>query len=185
MDSSLTLTIDPKPRQGARRRSISGALAGWLLAAAAIFAPATAAAVDPPAGVEGPQTPASAQEEAAKAAAAAEAQRQAAEAAAAEAAREREDVRARMAAIRADLEAERTARVAAQTALRERVDAMATRAADAPPTVGSARVGLGLTGFVQADLMLRQSSQDQLNPAGAPLNQETFLVRRARLKATL
>jgi hypothetical protein len=53
-------------------------------------------------------------------------------------------------------------------------------------TVGTPRTGLSLTGFVQADGAIRQSSQDQLNPStGIPLNQDRISIRRARLRAEL
>jgi hypothetical protein len=39
-----------------------------------------------------------------------------------------------------------------------------------------------LTGYLQSDLVFRQSSESQLNPtSGAPLNEDRFLIRRARL----
>ena len=76
-------------------------------------------------------------------------------------------------------------RVAVQ-ALKEEAARSAKEAAEAPPLVRAGRLGIGLTGFVQADLAFRQSSEDQLNPStGAPLNQDRFLIRRARLRATL
>jgi hypothetical protein len=62
----------------------------------------------------------------------------------------------------------------------------AKEAAEAPPSVRAARLGLGLTGYVQADAALRQSSEDQLNfSTGNPLNEDRFSIRRARLKTTL
>jgi len=122
-------------------------------------------------------------DEAAAAAAAAEAHaREEREAAAA---RDREEMRAQISALRSELESERAARTSAEQAMGARVDAVSVKAAEAPPSVSSARVGLGLTGFVQNDLVVRQSSVDQLNPSGAPLNQEYFQIRRARLKATV
>ncbi len=70
--------------------------------------------------------------------------------------------------------------------LKEQVAANAHAAAEAPPSVRAARLGLGLTGYVQADLAFRQSSEDQLNPStGNPLNEDRFMIRRARLRATL
>ena len=53
------------------------------------------------------------------------------------------------------------------------------------PSVATARSGLVLSGFVHADLAWRQSAQDQLNTAGALLNEDRFLIRRARLRASL
>jgi hypothetical protein len=122
-------------------------------------------------------------DEAAEAAAAAEAKERAEREAAA--AREREEMRAQLSALRADLNAERAARASAEEALGARVEAVTSKAAELPPSVSTARVGLGLTGFVQADLMVRQSSTDQLNQSGTPLNAETFMIRRARLRATV
>jgi hypothetical protein len=122
-------------------------------------------------------------DEAAAAAAAAEARaREEREAAAA---REREETRAQISALRSELASERAARASSEQALEARVDTITAKSAEAPPTVGSARLGLGLTGFVQNDLIIRQSSVDQLNPSGTPLNQELFQIRRARLRATV
>jgi hypothetical protein len=84
--------------------------------------------------------------------------------------------------LRADLERERS----------ERAHSDATSAAQAEETrhavekvqvVRAGRFGLSLTGFVQADGVLwRQSSQDEVSPSGDPLNQNRFLIRRARLR---
>jgi len=66
-----------------------------------------------------------------------------------------------------------------------RQDAIIARLAEVP-RIGTARAGLSLTGFVQADGAIRQSSQDQANPStGAPLNQDRISIRRARLRALL
>jgi hypothetical protein len=52
----------------------------------------------------------------------------------------------------------------------------------AAPRVGAASAGVSVAGYVQSDFQLRQSSDDQLNPtSGQPLNQDRFLIRRARL----
>jgi len=122
-------------------------------------------------------------DEAAEAAAAAEAKAHAEREAAAE--RERAETRAQVSALRSELDSERAARIAAEQNLSARVEAIHAKAADAPPTVSTARIGLGLTGFAQADYVLRQSSTDQLNPSGVPLNQDLFVIRRARLRATV
>jgi hypothetical protein len=46
--------------------------------------------------------------------------------------------------------------------------------------------GLSLSGFAQTDFTVRQSSSDQLNSStGDPLNQNRFMLRRARLATTL
>jgi hypothetical protein len=51
-----------------------------------------------------------------------------------------------------------------------------------PPTVGASAAGVSLTGYLQSDLVFRQSSESQLNPtSGVPLNEDRFLIRRARL----
>ncbi len=55
-----------------------------------------------------------------------------------------------------------------------------------PPTVFSRVPGLSLGGFVQMDYVSRQSSVDQLDPStGEPLNEDRFMLRRARLRAQL
>ena len=96
-------------------------------------------------------------------------------------------LRGELAQLRAEIEGERNYRAALAASLASRVDTL-TITVDNPnatPTVAAARTGLSLTGFVQSDLQLRQSSQDQLDAAGVPLNQETFQIRRARLKAVV
>lgn len=51
-----------------------------------------------------------------------------------------------------------------------------------PSKVGAASPGLSLSGYVQTDFVTSQLSENQLNPtSGAPLNQDRFLIRRARL----
>ena len=61
----------------------------------------------------------------------------------------------------------------------------------ASPSAASDQAGLQLrlpvtvTGYIQADwLAFRQSSQNEVNPDGTPINQDRFLVPRARLRAT-
>jgi hypothetical protein len=100
---------------------------------------------------------------------------------------EREMLRGELAQLRAEIEGERNYRAALAASLASRVDTLTVTVdnTNAPPTVGTLRTGLSLTGFVQSDLQLRQSSQDQLDAAGVPLNQETFQIRRARLKAVI
>ena len=44
---------------------------------------------------------------------------------------------------------------------------------------------MSLNGFLQADVAIRQSAQDQLNTAGAPLNSDRFNIKRARIRAAL
>jgi hypothetical protein len=71
-------------------------------------------------------------------------------------------------------------------ALKDELARRGKEADGAAPSVRAGRLGIGLTGFVQTDLTFRQSSEDQLNTStGEPLNQNRFLVRRARLRATL
>jgi hypothetical protein len=101
-------------------------------------------------------------------------------------ARDRAALRGEIDALRAELAAERAARQAAETALAAHVDTLTTQASQAPPEVLTARLGLSLTGYLQADWTIaNQLSQDQLNTAGAPLNQNEFMIRRARLRAAI
>ena len=61
------------------------------------------------------------------------------------------------------------------------------RADDAPPSPPPAkpRSPITVSGFVHADwTVFRQTSQDEVTPDGQPLNEDRFLVRRARLRAT-
>jgi hypothetical protein len=94
--------------------------------------------------------------------------------------------RAEIDALRAQLATDRAARAAAESALTAHIDALSSQARQAPPEVLSARLGLSLTGYLQADWIVHnQLSQDQLNPAGAPLNQDQIMIRRARLRASV
>src|SRR6516225_9310843 len=97
--------------------------------------------------------------------------------------REHAELQANIAALRAELDAERATRLREEAELRAQVETLSATAAQAPPAVASARYGLSLTGFDQNDLTFRQSAQDQLGPSGAPLNEDRFVVRRARVKA--
>ena len=46
--------------------------------------------------------------------------------------------------------------------------------------------GLTLSGFFQADMFVKQNSEDQLNTStSAPLNDDRFTIRRARLRASI
>ena len=47
----------------------------------------------------------------------------------------------------------------------------------------ASHVGFGIGGYVQADYLHSQASEDQLAQSGAPLNQDRFYVRRARFRA--
>jgi hypothetical protein len=59
------------------------------------------------------------------------------------------------------------------------------RARNTPPSVGAGMAGVSLYGYVQTDYQIRQSSEDQLDSSGQSLNQDRFLIRRARLGATM
>lgn len=84
-----------------------------------------------------------------------------------------------------DQRQELEARLRAAEEVVGRQDAVIARLGEVP-RIGTARAGLLLTGFVQADGAIRQSSQDQANPStGAPLNQDRVSIRRARLRAVL
>ncbi|HZL19268.1 MAG TPA: hypothetical protein VFG23_16150 [Polyangia bacterium] len=95
--------------------------------------------------------------------------------------------------LRADLETlrnqqveDRQVRAEAIDALNAQVDAFKSQSAQAPPNVLTARLGVSLTGYLQADwLVNNQSSQDQLSPSGAPLNLNEVFIRRARLRAAI
>jgi hypothetical protein len=116
----------------------------------------------------------------AAAAAAATAEREAKEA------RERAALRADLDALRSELAVERAARASAETALAAHLDMLSTEVRQEPPEVLTARLGLSLTGYVQADWVVKnQLSQDQLNTSGVPLNQDQIMIRRARLRASL
>jgi hypothetical protein len=115
-----------------------------------------------------------------------------AEAAAAREALEEKQAR-EIAQLRTDLEQlrnqqveDRQVRAEAVDALNAQVETYKAQAAQLPPDVLTARLGVSLTGYLQADwLVNNQSSQDQLNPAGAPLNLNEFFIRRARLRAAI
>jgi Skp family chaperone for outer membrane proteins len=103
------------------------------------------------------------------------------QAAAVEAARDEADKR--MAADRNERQAEvlRLQKALEETAARE--DA---RERNTPPAVKATMPGVSLYAYLQADYQLRQSSENQLDPSsGQPLNQDRFLIRRARLGVTL
>jgi hypothetical protein len=93
-------------------------------------------------------------------------------------------------ALRADLETrlrdEQAGRQRADAALEAKLANASTKLEQLPPVVTAARAGLSLTGYIQADLAFRQSSEDQLNGStGEPLNEDRFLIRRARLRAAI
>lgn len=154
------------------RRRLPGRLA-WVLF---LFVSRFAAAQDK--ATFGPEAPASASEvEALRAQLKAEM-----DANRARAAREAEE----LARLRAALDGERAAREAAVAQSQLAVDETRRELSDLR-TVRSGRFGLVLSGYLQADWTVwRQSAQDQLNPAtGAPLNNEAFQIRRARLRVDL
>jgi hypothetical protein len=85
------------------------------------------------------------------------------------------------------LTAERTQREAREkqlaAAYEARLEQRLAQALEAKPSV-SGNKGLSLSGFIQSDLAFRQSSDDQLNSStSAPLNEDRFLIRRARLRS--
>jgi hypothetical protein len=66
-----------------------------------------------------------------------------------------------------------------------RVSGVEKKTAATPPAVGATRLGIGITGFAQADWQMRQSSEDEVvDSTGEPKNDDRFLLRRARLKLT-
>ena len=95
-------------------------------------------------------------------------------------------LRAEVNALRAQLDADQKARTDAEAALAAQVQAAQAQANQAPPQVSTARPGVSLTGYLQADWVVHnQSSQDQLSSSGAPLNQDEIFIRRARLRAAI
>jgi hypothetical protein len=150
-------------------------------AAPSACAGADAGQASPPAALpaEWSQAPDPAAAQAAAAATAAAAARE-------QEARDRAALRGEIDALRTELAAERNARAAAESALAAQVETLSRQVNQAPPQVSTARLGVSLTGYVQADwVVANQLSQDQLNTAGAPLNQNEFLIRRARLRAAI
>lgn len=84
------------------------------------------------------------------------------------------------------LTAERAEREAHEKELASQYEArLEQRLKDVPkpaPSVAGVQ-GLSLSGFVQADLAIRQSSEDQVNSStNTPLNENRFVLRRARLR---
>jgi hypothetical protein len=118
----------------------------------------------------GPQSPTD--DAAARAAAEAAArEQQAREALEAAQAREIAQLRADLETLRNQQVEDREVRAEAVDALKSQLDAAKAKAAEMPPEVLTARLGVSLTGYVQADWLVNsQSSQNQLNPAGQPLN---------------
>jgi hypothetical protein len=83
------------------------------------------------------------------------------------------------------LNTEREQRAEEVIGLRDRAEA-AELTLKRPP-VYTAKGGVSIAGFLQADWGIwRQSSEDQINPSTLqPINEERFLIRRARLRTTL
>jgi hypothetical protein len=101
------------------------------------------------------------------------------------------DQEASIQALRADMERrlseEHSARQAAEAELTAALKAQqeAAAALKASPKVGGSD-GLTLSGFLQADMYVRQASEDQLNTStGAPLNDNRFALKRGRLRASI
>lgn len=96
---------------------------------------------------------------------------------------------AELSALRAQLGQGLSAEARARQEAVERVlaESKATVAAalrDSPKVSGSD--GLTLSGFLEADMYVRQSSEDQLNTStGAPLNDNRFALRRARFRGSI
>jgi hypothetical protein len=95
------------------------------------------------------------------------------------------ELKAALDAMQAELGAEREQRAEEVIALQEKLEK--AQAALKKPPVTTAHGGVGLTGYLQADCgAWRQSSEDEINTSTlAPINEERFLIRRSRLKATL
>ena len=97
--------------------------------------------------------------------------------------------RAELASLREELQRklaeEKTAREAGEAKVQTKARAEVEAVLKANPRVAGVE-GLSISGFVQADLNVKQTSQDQLNAStGVPLNDNRFLIRRARLRAAV
>ncbi len=100
--------------------------------------------------------------------------------------------RDQISALREDLERRLNEETAARKAdaktaddIKAAVDAAVEAALHKNPSVAGIE-GLTLSGFVQADMYVRQSSEDQLNTStGAPLNDNRFAIKRLRLRASV
>lgn len=98
---------------------------------------------------------------------------------------------ARLESIEQSLAAEKSSRDAEVAALKLELERLRLSPPPAPPPslpeVKASLVDFRLSGFLQSDgVLMRQSSEDELNPAtGEPLNQTRFLIRRARVRAEL
>jgi hypothetical protein len=78
--------------------------------------------------------------------------------------------------LRSEIEAERRARLALEARVAEQEERSAAAAEAALP--------IFLSGFTQIDwVVFRQSSQSEISQDGKPLNEDRFVIRRARLRA--
>ena len=96
---------------------------------------------------------------------------------------------AEMASMKAEFERqlaeERSARQAAEANTNAAITAAVAAELQKAPKV-SGLDGLTLSGFIQADMYAKQSSEDQLNTSsGAPLNDDRFSIRRMRLRTSI
>lgn len=99
-------------------------------------------------------------------------------------ARQRDELAALRKSLDERLAAESAARQAGEAKARQDVAAAVDAALQRSPKVAGIE-GLTLSGFTQADLYIKQTSEDQLNTSGAPLNDNRFTLRRARLRASI
>lgn len=102
-----------------------------------------------------------------------------------EVARQKDEIAALRKTVDEQLAREAAARQAGDAKAGEDAKAIVDAALLAAPMVSGIR-GLTLSGFTQADMYVKQSSEDQLNTStGGPLNDNRFTIRRARLRATV
>jgi hypothetical protein len=103
----------------------------------------------------------------------------------AEIGRLRSDLEHRLAEDHAALAQERLARQAVEAKVAEQTKAAVEAEMQRNPRVFGIG-GLTLSGFLQADMYVKQSSEDQLDTStGAPLNDDRFVLKRARLRASI
>lgn len=87
------------------------------------------------------------------------------------------------AAMKAQQERQEQVRTEDRAALEKAIAEATTKHLAEAPLVRAGAAGLTLSGYVQADLRFRQSSQNEIDgSSGVPLNQDRFLIRRARLR---
>jgi hypothetical protein len=115
---------------------------------------------------------------------------------AAQLARQQAEIAALREEVAQRLQEEKAAREAAQAAFSQKSSEDLAKAAQEAKDAAEAAVaknprvsgsdGLTLSGFMQNDYYVKQTSEDQLNTAtGAPLNDNRFTVRRARLRTSI